>query len=311
MSSESSRKRLALGGLTIGISISDSEDLGRLGLDPIVVDLAYTEISRHLLAHGANLAYGGDHRDGGFASILFELIQTYDQPGQNVSDRTRNYLAWPLHLTLDDDRRVALNGVARLVEIPLEPDLKETFKLDPKVFLETKVPEEVETPEAMSESERRYVWTRSLTRMRERMRDEIDARIVVGGQTGKFLGRYPGIAEEALLGLGSPLYLLGGFGGCTRDLIDALGGGRPERLTRDFQCERSTHHKDYAPLDEEYNRRHPDAPIDYDALREQFAQAGISGLRNGLDEKENRILFETDDVDWMIALVLKGLSRVG
>jgi len=55
----------------------------------------------------------------------------------------------------------------------------------------------------------------------------------------------------------------------------------------------------------------PDAPIDYDALCAQFAQAVISGLRNGLDEKENRILFETDDVDEMIALVLKGLSRAG
>jgi len=216
-----------------------------------------------------------------------------------VSDRTRNYLAWPLHLKLDDEKRVALRDVAQLIEIPMDSDLQQEFELDPRVFL----------PPATTEN--RYVWTRCLTRMRERMRNEIDARIVVGGQTGKFLGRYPGIAEEALLGLGSPLYLLGGFGGCTRDLIDALGGGRPERLTRDYQCERSTHHKDYAPLDEEYNRRHPDAPIDYDALCAQFAQAVISGLRNGLDEKENRILFETDDVDEMIALVLKGLSRAG
>lgn len=297
MSGEPNDKRLDLSGRTIGISISDSEDLGRLGLDPIVVDLAYTEISRHLLAHGANLAYGGDHRDGGFTSILFDLICTYDQPGQDVSDRTRNYLAWPLHLKLDDDRRVELLDVARLIEMPLEPELQQTFALDPKVFLPP------------TTTENRYVWTRCLTRMRERMRDEIDARIVVGGQTGKFLGRYPGIAEEALLGLGSPLYLLGGFGGCARDLIDALGGDRPDRLTRDYQCERSVRHDAYAPLYDEYNRRHPDAPIDYDALCAQFAQAGIAGLRNGLDEEDNRILFETDDVDEMIALVLKGVSR--
>jgi hypothetical protein len=87
-----SDKRLDLSGRAVGISISDSEDLGRLGLDPIVVDLAYTAISRHLLAHGANLAYGGDDRDECFTSILFDLIRTYDQPGQDVRGRTSNYL---------------------------------------------------------------------------------------------------------------------------------------------------------------------------------------------------------------------------
>jgi hypothetical protein len=148
--------------------------------------------------------------------------------------------------------------------------------------------------------------------MREQMNDDIDARIVLGGQSGRFLGRYPGIAEEALIALksGKPTFLLGGFGGCAGDLIEALDGGEPRRLTTDYQTGESPHAESYAKLYDYYNERHPDAPIDYPALCKAFRETGIPGLNNGLDEAANRRLFKTDDVDVMVALVLKGLRSL-
>jgi hypothetical protein len=290
---------LDLGGKRIGISISDSADLGALGMNDTVVKLAYVEMTRHLLAHGATVAYGGDHREEGFAQVLFDLVQTYARGGPDLGKRTINYLAWPLHLTLKKKQRTKLLDVATIVAMPLEDELKDAFGLDPKVFL---------NPDT---TEHRYVWARCLTRMRERMRGEIDVRLVLGGQTDHFKGRYPGIAEEALLSLGKPIYLLGGFGGCARDLIEAVDGKIPERLTRDYQCGRAGHHKDYKDLYDDYNARHGDDSIDYGALCGAFAEKGVAGLANGLGEAENRTLFATDDIDEMIALVLRGLVRLG
>jgi hypothetical protein len=83
-------------------------------------------------------------------------------------------------------------------------------------------------------------------------------------------------------------------------------GGKPESLTSDFQRKDA----EYAAMTDFYNQRHPDSPIDYAALVADFETAGIAGLNNGLEEDENRRLFETNDIDEMVALVLRGLARV-
>ena len=53
--------------------------------------------------------------------------------------------------------------------------------------------------------------------MRRTMLAQTNARILLGGRVENYKGVMPGIAEEALLSLqvGQPLFLLGGFGGCT------------------------------------------------------------------------------------------------
>jgi len=43
------------------------------------------------------------------------------------------------------------------------------------------------------------VWARCLTAMREKMNTDINARVLLGGRLEGFMGRYPGLAEEALL----------------------------------------------------------------------------------------------------------------
>lgn len=291
----------SLTGKTIGISISDSEDLEALGMNKAVLDLAYVEIARHLLAHGARLAYGGDQRQAGYTQQLFDLTRAYDFPGQDVRDRVVNYLAWPLHLNITDEHRIELLDVATIEELSIDNKLREDFAIDDKKFL---VP---------NTTENRYVWARSLTAMRQRMNDDIDARIILGGQSSEFKGRYPGIAEEALMALqsddspGVKIYLMGGFGGCAGDLVKAIAGDQPKRLTLDFQLNASLHSADYSHLYQFYNQRHPDEPIDYDSLVCTFHDGGVEALKNGLVASENERLFQTDDIDEMVSLIIKGL----
>ena len=81
-------------------------------------------------------------------------------------------------------------------------------------------------PEPADEAEQDYFTARCLTAMREEMTRHVDARVLLGGKTFGFQGKYPGLVEEAYLAMAAPLprpvYLVGAFGGAARAVIDAL-----------------------------------------------------------------------------------------
>ena len=308
-SAQSLSSLFLLADLTVGLSISNSPraDLASRGLSPMHLDHAFVELTRHLLAHGATVAYGGDHRVDGFTQILFDLVRTYDREDKPAVERIRTYLTWPLQRSLVASKRNAIKDVATLIEVPLPDDLQNdriAQNLGPLQRLED------------SPGPNRRLWARCLTCMRRSMNNEIDARIILGGRYGglvngkldPFLGKYPGIVEEAHLAITAqkPVYLLGGFGGCAKIVIDGLLGQSPAPLTLDF-------HKQADPVYWDMVENYPLAPdtsIDYEAILKDFQQASISGLQNGLDEQDNWRLFVTDDIDEMIALVLKGLTSL-
>jgi len=292
-----------LGGKTIGLSISESADLRVLGFDEMHLRDALIEFTRQLLARDAAVAYGGDLRAGGFTQVLFDLVRAHNSSGAPEAYRpVHNYVAWPLHLKVDEDAEAELIKVGQLHRVPLPDDLKTDLGVDPGEFLK---------PDT---TENRYVWARSLTAMRERMNEQTDARVLMGGKTSGYTGKYPGLLEEAYLALraSKPLFLLGAFGGCTRAVIELVEGGRPESLTQNFQCRDEA----YNQFVEEYNSRaaaDPSLglePIDYESVGLAFREAGPDGLRNGLGVEENRRLFYAVDPDEIIHLVLKGLSNL-
>jgi hypothetical protein len=265
-------KNAFLGGHTIALSISNSPDLAVLGLGKEHLDDAMTEIARHLIACGATLAYGGDLREGGFTELLFEIVNRYrankDADGLIVS----NYLAWPVHASISADQierwQLALAGLARLVL--LDPTGSEISLSE-------------RPPEAADMDERQ--WADGLTAMRNAMASTINARIALGGQTAKYKGRLPGIAEEALIQINrkAPLFVLGGFGGCSFDLARAMGIDR-----RDLP--RSASSGTWNGI-------------------EVFRAFGPADLHNGLSPEENRLLAETVHVDQAVALILRGLMK--
>jgi hypothetical protein len=296
-------EKTMLSGKTIGLSVSESADLRALGFDEMHLRDTLIEFTRQLLARDATVAYGGDLRAGGFTQVLFDLVRAHNSTGTPETYRpVHNYVAWPLHLKVDEDAEAELIKVGRLHRVPLPEDLKTDPGVEPGEFLK---------PDT---KEHRYVWARCLTAMRERMNEQSGARVLMGGKVSGYTGKYPGLLEEAYLALraSKPLFLLGAFGGCARAVIELVEGGDPESLTQDFQ----TRDEAYKQLVEDYNSRAAARPelgleqIDYESVGRAFREAGPAGLRNGLDAGDNRRLFHAVDPDEIIHLVLKGLANL-
>lgn len=306
----------SLESIILGLSISESEDVGASGLSRLHLQAGMVEIARHLLTRGATLAYGGDLRsrsDYGITRQLLEIVHAYKDLSRPPLERIRNYLAHHVDADLPRAEEAVLLKLATFVK-PSSPALSARFGLRPK----TPVPDD--TPQ------HRYVRARALSVMRDAMINETHARIFIGGRVSGHQGKYPGILEEAGLSLRrQPMFLIGAFGGCTRLLIQTLRDKqRPSELTNAFQRtttrtatwrdEGGMPHEERVPgaqLMETYQtfagQEVDDGPVDYDAMLERFIQADIATLNNGLTDEENNELFDTTSLDRMIALVIKGL----
>ena len=231
------------------------------------------EIARHMLALGARLVYGGDLRQYGFSELLFEIVARHRRNADDAEERTgvTNYLAWPVHILkpFDDlEKTVAeLTGSAELVCLALDGGL---MSMQERRHL---------TPQKPSEAE----WSNGLTAMRRTVLAETHARIVLGGRIDQYKGAMPGVGEEALLSLQGkqPLFLFGGFGGCTRDIAESLGLIAPVSAARRAWQGR--------------------------AAFEAFSSAD---LNNGLTPEENATLARTPHVDQAIIFLLRGLFNV-
>ncbi|QPR34458.1 hypothetical protein I6G96_26650 [Delftia acidovorans] len=262
-----------LGQKTIAISISESPDMPVLGLGDEHLRDAMAEIARHLLALGARLIYGGDLRQHGFSDLLFELVSRYRRDANEGDGRSgvTNYLAWPVHIlqaTADLDAQITeVKDSAELICLRIDGS---ALPIEERRGLPRQVPTEQD-------------WAEGLTSMRITMMSNSDARIVVGGRSEGYKGTMPGIAEEALLSLraGMPTFLVGGFGGCTRDIAETLGIIQP----------RSTSNIGWAQ-------------------RNEFAVFNAANLNNGLTDEENATLACTPHVDQAITLILRGMMKL-
>jgi SLOG cluster2 len=257
----------------VAISISESSDMAVLGLAEEHLNDAMAEVARYLLVMGARLIYGGDLRPGGFTEVLFELVARHRRDADAGDERVgvSNYLPWPVHISLppEEVRRLSesLSGVAELIYLTEDGRI---IPPDERQLLEPRQPADDE-------------WARGLTTMRNVVTGVSDARVVLGGRVEGFKGRMPGVAEEALAALSArqPLFLLGGFGGCARDIACDLG------LAADTPRSRASW-----------------------AGRSVFAGFNAGSLNNGLDAEENAILATTVHVDQAVTLILRGLLRI-
>lgn len=264
--------REPLSQMAIAISISESDDLAVLGLAEEHLRDAMTEISRHLLAMGARLVYGGDLRENGYTKLLFELVARHRRDADVGDTRLAilNYLPWPVHSMKSREYLASLRD-------DLE-GLGELYCLDREGRRMAENTDVVSAAADFSEED----WAESLTAMRRTQTDAIHARVVLGGRVTKFKGRMPGIGEETKFALKAkqPLYLLGGFGGCAGDiaadmsLISGVGG-----------------------------------TVDW-AGRKEFSAWKWTDMANGLEQGEIQTLARTVHVDQAVALILRGLLRL-
>lgn len=263
----------ALKGLRMAVSVSNSADLGRLGLHETHFKLALGEITRSVLVSGGKLAYGGHLQPDGYTVFLAGELQRY-------SRRDR-----PLRICLPASEHGKMT-VAELQDAAAELGLfGEIVCLsadgEPLAFDADRSFDADETPGALS-GLRRY------------MTAESQGRIIIGGKRSGFQGAMPGVMEEALFALeaGQPLYIAGGFGGAAIDIIGAIN---PEASAWFV-------HQDGADRDERLDQA-------LGAVRGIVGGRGWAALNNGLSDDENSRLAATPRPSEIAALVSLGMGR--
>ncbi len=261
--------------MTVAVSISDSPDMRFLGLGEGHLREITARIALQLLAIDINLAYGGDLRTWGFSKLLFRLVLRYTSSADLKKDpaRVTNHLAWPVHIgTPVNQINVLIDDLQGTGEVVLLDCDGTPLTLEARRNLSTRTPTQDE-------------WISGLTAMRELQSSLTDARVLLGGQVENFKGRMPGVAEEAMISLraGQPLFLIGGFGGCTRDIAETLGIDKLwDGLSRNASW----------------------------SGRGEFKQWTGENLNNGLTAKENKVLASTPFMTQIIFLILRGMYRL-
>jgi hypothetical protein len=288
-------RKHVLKGKTIGISISESDNLSELGYGVPHLKDAVIEIARYILTSDGKLAYGGDMRQGGFTELIFDLLAYYkaDKTLQ-PHERFYSYLAYPLSTTLTLEKQAELRQNVSFKKIAPPNDLQIA---NANEFLNPDSPDNL------------YVWTRCLTKMREEMEAECNARIFIGGRTKGFKGKCAGILEELLITIehNHPVYLVGAFGGITKDAIEALKGNKPDSFSNEYYFDND----DYKKMFLLFNGKHPNDTIDYPKYLSALQQIGLNKIaeQNGLSVEDNLRLTTTPHISEVVYLILKGLTK--
>ena len=270
----------ALEGIRLGVSVSDSPDLARLGLLEAHFRLALGEIARCVLVSGGHLTYGGHLQPDGYTVFLIHELHRYSRRDRPL----RICLAWPEHRKLAaSDMKEQQEALGLYGQIDF---LDQAGKvIDPYKNRATEP-----SPETNEKARKA-----SLTAMRCYMARNTDARVFIGGRRKGFQGELPGVVEEALIALkfGQPIYLAGGFGGVTTGIIQALGVDDGSWLP------------DIADVDP------PDERMlkGLNMLTDFHQRKDWTGLDNGLSNEENRRLAASHRPSEIAALISLGLGR--
>jgi hypothetical protein len=297
----------------LGVSISESTDLARLGLTEVHERLVSDEVHLYLLLAGLRIAYGGAlHPDklddpNNFTLRLFSLVRSYRnlavEAGAQKLQPILNMAPWPLWKNYDERVRDVFGRVAELEQVECPALGLSDAELSPEKNGFVKP----------GTAAQRYAWCRALTHMRDRMTQKAAARLCVGGRLEGYLGRLPGLLEEPLLSFRAqkPLFLVGALGGCTELVIDLLEQRPRPEMTTQVARERVTEYDAIVGL----YTTHGGEFLTREALATELSAFGAAGpanaLRNGLDDHENRELFLSLDPVQIAELVLTGLERLG
>lgn len=269
----------ALKGKRLGISVSDSPDLDRLGLTETHFRMTLGELARTVVIAGGDLYYGGHLQPEGITAFLVDELHRYGRRDRPL----KVCLAWMVH------RRMSAEQIA---------EQKEFLGLFGEIHFLAPDGTRLDGPAtgALKEDFQPEQRAAALTGLREYMADNTNARIVVGGKRSGFEGKMPGIVEEVLLSLTrqQPVYLSGGFGGVTLDIIRTL---RPEFTEW------------LPPL-----AGVPEADVrlteGLERIKQVAAEKGWYGFANGLSDDENRLLSASYRPSEISALVGRGLGKL-
>jgi hypothetical protein len=259
-------------GLNVGISASESEDLGRFGLTETHVRMALGDIARAVLIADGRLTYGGHLRENGYTTFLVQEIERFGR-------RNRPFTGF---VPFSEHRRMSVSDINERIE--------DISVLGRYVFLDERgetvdpiadrSPEPGEVDEATEGA--------CLSAARAVMSGVIDGRVSLGGRRdGR--GRMPGVIEETVLAIrdGKAVFIAGGYGGASADMAVALGIDSVNWLGVDVA-----------------GNQH------LDELLQAAGESGWRVETNGLTVEENQRLAITYRASEVASLIVTGLSRL-
>lgn len=283
----------------IGLSISDYTDtnfeLHHQHIDEL--KRLSQDLARHLLYRKHTLIYDGDLRSDGFTQFILDEANILRARIGEPRNHVENHLAWPLFLSTDHiDFKAKYSTVLKTESYAPPEDVLPLIDSETEVFL---------PPNSPLNS---YIWSRSLTNMRESSIANSDVRVLAGGKLQNYKGKMPGVLEEFLIAIEKekPIYLIGGLGGlCNKLCSTILNSKLAEEFTEEWQ---NNHNPAYSELQNIASEKSQEA--DYDKIKNTLTSLTITDLaqKSGLNEVEYRRLMETPFVDEVVHLILKGLS---
>ena len=267
---------------TVNISVSPCEEADRLGYDERQISRIVIRVAQFFLFKGMRVLFGHDWRDNGVMRAVLQSAELAEaaslEPGRG---------ARMLNLVAKGD--APLSGIG--LDAAKDADgVLEIRSMDDETIAPTRQGDRCAE-----------LWA-----LRKRLTQMLDpgCRICLGGRTSGYAGHYAGVAEEAYfaLSMGKPLYLIGGFGGATGAVCNAIMGAV------------SSHANGADPFEPRTARCtviHSDAPLPLSGFRATFREFGLNKLSkdNGLSPDDNQRLFEMTDIEAALGLIQAGMGR--
>lgn len=290
---------------SIGISISEYESDGyeQYHLNQDELKRFSQVLTRHLLARQYKLIYGGDLRLDGFTQTILDEARILKDRLKSDDIHVFNYLAWPIYL--DEGRKAFANEYFGIID---------QIECDPPKDVINDI-QNLEIAVKPDCTENKYIWSRSLTNMREKSIQNSDVRIFAGGKLSGYLGKMPGLLEEFLIATEQekPIFLIGGLGGLTellcKKILNQDKSFEIEQFKEDWQL---TNNAGYQELNQFAKSQEKNHHADYQLINNLLNSVKIDTLSKncGLEINEYRCLMTTPFIEVAVHLILKGLKNI-
>jgi hypothetical protein len=320
-----------LGGSSIALSAGGDPRKNDAGDYDQSLEDVWPRVATRLLELGAALVYGGDLRRAGFTTRLAEAHVRLPKPLFDEEAADADPLARPrpgrvVCFQSEAGSETSMEPPFDRIDVRPLPGLLTTELTELGLASNAELTLVNPSAEPVSNWQTSPDWCKrlgralALFRMRALITRLANAHLVFGGRRYGASGRFPGVAEEVMLGLAAQnaIYLCGGFGGAAHDVGELLGLGSPWFGIPD--CLRREKHGGAATMETAVKAwahrfqlpRHDDLPLDFEALVRFVRSCAVDGPHwpdNGLTADENRTLFRSKNAEEITRLVTKGLHR--
>ena len=269
-------ENLNLNNKKIAISVSECDTEHKRGITNYHCHAFVTDLSLYLLNYGAELIYGGDltYPDNrNFTNTIIEAVRNYSKDYGRCK-KLKNYMAGYIAESFSEDM---------------------LLEQDNPIYNEVSIMRMPKSPDGNMASD--------LTIMRNMMAEDMDILVVAGGKLRDFSGKCQGILEEFVFAVEKqkPVYLLGGFGGISKRISDAIEKRDTYFASEEFKKDLAT----------SKNLNDTNAETHYKQIVSLMSSIDYKSLNNGLSEQDNMLLFKSINYSEIIALILKGIEYKG